>query len=158
MSNYLHVNGTQLSTFHLSFFHIYNLCHCPARISLTRKKIIGMRAAQSSPSAESEQLSTLTSSTTRFAERGKLHFCKQFSQWAMVCLQPRAESLNLAFSELTTYKIANFQLRRSRLRLDSAFLQTTKRERRFAFPIQRCAHGRATSLLCFSLRSQTSHF
>ena len=77
----------------------------------------------------------------------------------MVCTQPRAESLSLAFSELTIYKIANFQLRSSRLRLDSALLQTPKRGRRFAFPIQRCglrddADGRATSLLPFPLEAK----
>lgn len=54
---------------------------------------------------------------------------------AMVCMQPRAESFSLAFSELPIYKIANLCLRSSRLPLDSILLETAKGERRFAFPV-----------------------
>ena len=45
---------------------------------------------------------------------------------AMVCLQPRADSLRLAFWELTVYKIENLQLRGIRLTLDRALLQTAR--------------------------------
>lgn len=71
--SYFHVNDTQLSSIHFMFFHIYNLCHCPCRISFTKNKI-ERRVTHGSPSAEFKQLSTLMSSTKHFFQMVETSF------------------------------------------------------------------------------------
>ena len=80
---------------------------------------------------------------------------------AMVCLQPRADSLRLAFWELTVYKIENLQLRGIRLTLDRALLQTARggEGSRFLFREKVLEMMLISSFLhSFFLGSQTSHF
>lgn len=54
----------------------------------------------------------------------------------MVYMKLTEEAFWLAFSELIMDKIGNIPLRRSKLTLNSIFLETAKGERRFHFPLE----------------------
>lgn len=155
MSNYLHVNGTQLSSIHFTFFQIYNLSHCPCHISLTRKPIIERRVTHGPPSAVWAALSVNVLHSTTCARGGNFTPVNISPSGAVVHMQPRAKSFSLAFSAFTIYKIADLHLRRSSLTLDSTLLETARGER-FHFPLEDVAFemmlmSESTSLFPFPL-------
>lgn len=163
MSNYLHVNGTQLSSIHFTFFQIYNLSHCPCHISLTRKPIIERRVTHGPPSAVWAALSVNVLHSTTCARGGNFTPVNISPSGAVVHMQPRAKSFSLAFSAFTIYKIADLHLRRSSLTLDSTLLSRDCQRGKISFPTGRCglwddADERVHFPVSFSLRSQTSHF